>query len=89
LGHGRTIPASCELESSKLLVDEKLQVVGDKQCISISDGYHIPITMKEGLAYFTICAPTDHELSSLSHVLLTSDFDWDPTYLTMIYLPKM
>ena len=34
--------------------------------------------MIQGLPYLKIRPPTDHELESLPHVVLTSDQDWDP-----------
>jgi hypothetical protein len=62
LGHGRTIHASGQLESFKLLVDDKSRVVGGKQCISTPDGYHIPLTIKQGLANVAMRSPIDDEL---------------------------
>jgi len=51
------------------------------QCILTNDGYVIPISIKDGLPYVTICPFNDDEWDNLLHVILTSDVDWDPSIL--------
>jgi hypothetical protein len=59
LGHGKAIHASGQLESFKLIVDNRLRNIGGKQRITTPDGYFIPLNIVHGLAYFKLCAPTD------------------------------
>ena len=43
------------------------------------EGYIIPLQVKDGLCYMKMRPPTDEELSSLPHVIMTSDDEWDPS----------
>jgi hypothetical protein len=43
------------------------------------DGYQIPLTFQNGLPYLQCCMPTQAEVDSLPHLIMTSDIDWDPT----------
>ena len=43
------------------------------------EGYIIPLQVKDGLCYMKMRPPTDEELSSLPHVIVTSDDEWDPS----------
>jgi hypothetical protein len=73
-----------QLESFKLIVDDKSKLVGGKQRISTPDGYFIPLDILNGLPYFKLQHLTDEEMEMLPHVVLTSDNDWDPTILDNI-----
>jgi len=53
------------------------------------DGYIIPLNIQNGLAYMDMNKPTDQEYSSLSHVVLTSDSNWDPTILDSEFDPGL
>ena len=55
-------------------------MVGDK-AIFTNDGYSLPLSIRDGLAYLDIRKPTDQEYKTLPHVILTSDVDWDPRVL--------
>jgi hypothetical protein len=79
LGQGKTIHSSGQLESFKIIVDDRSRHVGGKQRIITPDGHYIPLTILQGLAYLQLRPPTDQELHDLPHVLLTSDQDWDPS----------
>jgi hypothetical protein len=48
------------------------------------DGYIIPIDVRCGLPYITMCPLTDEEFEVLPHVLWTSKDDWDPTSLDSV-----
>ena len=41
--------------------------------------------MHQGLPYLPLCHYTDHEWDRLSHVILTSDTEWDPSVLDHQY----
>ncbi len=51
------------------------------QCILTSDGYVIPISIRDGLPYVVLCPFSDEEWDTLPHVILTGDADWDPGML--------
>jgi hypothetical protein len=51
---------------------------GGKQRIVI-DGYQLPLDFKNDLPYLSCRKPSEAELSSLPHIIMTSDVDWDPT----------
>ena len=40
----------------------------------------MPLEFKNGLAYLRCRKPTNDELNSLPHVIMTSDVDWDPSF---------
>ena len=58
--------------------DKSMKVQGGKQCITMVDGYAIPLQIRGGLAYMDMHPPTDEEYDVLPHVVLISDMDWDP-----------
>jgi hypothetical protein len=43
------------------------------------DGYQIPLDFHYGLPYLPCRPPTENEVNSLPHVIMTSDVDWDPS----------
>jgi len=43
-----------------------------------TDGYIIPLTVKEAMQTFLIRRPTEHKLRTCMHVYLTSDLSWNP-----------
>jgi hypothetical protein len=43
------------------------------------DGYQLPLDFKNGLPYLQCLKPTEDELSSLPHIVMTSDMEWDPS----------
>ena len=82
LGHGKTIHSSVQMEHYKLKVHEKsLKAAGGSQRITTPDGYVFPVDIIQGLPYIKMRRPTEHELQSLPHVIITSDVDWDPSVL--------
>ena len=54
---------------------------GGQQRLITPDGYHIPLSYRDGLPILAMRPPTDDELSSLPHLLLTSDVPWIPSCL--------
>ena len=69
------------MESHDILVDERSRKLrkGGQQCLTTVEGYKIPLHIRRGLPYMDMHPPSDHELGTLPHVVLTSDTDWNPT----------
>jgi hypothetical protein len=60
-------------------INDRSQLLpGGKQRILI-DGYQIPLDFKNGLPYLQCRKPTDRELASLPHIIMTFDCEWDPS----------
>jgi len=89
LGKGKTIHSSVQIKYYKNNVDDKSSKVGGKQRIVTLDGYIIPLNIRNGLAYMDMSMPTDKEFSTLPHVVLTSDSNWDPTILDSEFDPEV
>ena len=49
-----------------------------KQRIITPDGYIIPLSIADGLAYMKMCKPTQEDLDTLPYIILTGDMEWDP-----------
>jgi hypothetical protein len=52
---------------------------GGKQRI-LMDRYQLPLNFKNGLPYLRCQTPTEEELASLLHIVMTSNVDWDPSH---------
>jgi hypothetical protein len=81
LGKGKTIHSSAQLEHYHNTVEDRSHTIGGNQRIITLDDYIIPLHIRQGLPYMDMRCPTDDELSSLPHVVLTSNIDWDPSVL--------
>ena len=81
LGQGKTIHSTGQLQWFKSDVDTSSSKVGGKQRIKTIDGYTIPLSIRGGLPYFDMTKPTQEDLATLPHVIMTSDIEWDPTVL--------
>jgi len=44
---------------------------GGQQCLTTVEGYKIPLSIRRGLPYMDMYPPSDYELDSLPHVVLT------------------
>jgi hypothetical protein len=79
LGKGKSILSCLKMEHYGAEINDKsLRIPGGKQRI-VMDGYQIPPTFCNGLAYLKCRPPTDAEVDSLPHLIMTADVDWDPT----------
>jgi hypothetical protein len=69
------------MESHDILVDERSRKLrkGGQQCLTTVEGYKIPLHIRGGLPYMDMHPPSNHELGTLPHVVLTSDTDRNPT----------
>ncbi|HSN65305.1 MAG TPA: hypothetical protein VLS94_01635, partial [Fusibacter sp.] len=74
-GKCKTIHSSGQLEAFGMDVDDKSRKVGGKQRIRTTEGYLIPLDIKQGLPYLKMRQPTDDEMEKLPHVMITSDID--------------
>ena len=80
-GIGHTIHSATQLRSFGTLVHEAPRITGGLQRIITPDGYHIPLSYRDGLPYMDMRPPTDNEYDSLPHIILTSDTVWTPSTL--------
>jgi hypothetical protein len=80
-GQGRTIHAPGQMAHFGHIINDisVLSPCGTgKQRIQTPDGYIIPLDIVDGLAYMPMSKPTQEEMETLPHIILTSDMDWDP-----------
>ena len=78
---GRTIHCKSQIESFGLIVDDRAQSNGGTQCIVTTEGYVVPLHIRDGLPYLDMTAPMDADLERYPHVFFTSDTPWDPSVL--------
>jgi hypothetical protein len=60
-------------------VDDTPLKLNGKQSIITPDGYHIPLSIHQGLPWMDMSAPTPLDMRSYPHVLFTSDMPWNPS----------
>ena len=78
LGKGKSILSCIQMEHYGAHINDRSSLLpGGKQRILIDD-YQIPLDINNGLAYLRCRQPTDNELATLPHIVMTSDVDWDP-----------
>ena len=78
LGKGKSILSCLQMEAHGADINDRSRLLaGGKQRILI-DGYQLPLDFKNGLPYLRCRKPTENELASLPHIVMTSDVDWDP-----------
>ena len=80
-GKGATIHSPVQMEAFGQEVCEKARSKGGKCMITTVEGYHIPLSIQDGLAYMKMTRPTDADMKKYKHVTMTSDTVWDPTTL--------
>jgi hypothetical protein len=86
-GQGKTIHAKGQLESFGNEVDDTSRRLGGQQRLITHDGKVIPVSIRQGLPYIDMRSPTDDELATYPHVIMTSDVDWDPSVLDNEFTP--
>jgi hypothetical protein len=73
-----TVHSVNQLKSFGLIVDDvPLRFSGQKYIIT-PDGYHIPLSIHNGLPWTDMSAPNPTEFLSYPHVIFISDMPWDP-----------
>ena len=81
-GRGNTIHSPGQIEWFQNTCDDKSFHVGGKQVINFLDGYSTPLQCRTGLMYMSLLGqPTDADLHTYPHVLLTGPLEWDPSVL--------
>ena len=81
-GRGNTIHSQGQIEWFQNTCDDKSFHVVGKQVIIFLDGYSTPLQCRTGLMYMSLLGkPTDAELNTYPHVLLTGPHEWDPSVL--------
>ena len=78
LGKGKSILSCLQMEHYGAVIDDKSLLLRGKQRI-LMDGYQIPLDFHNGLPYLLCRAPTENEVNTLPHVIMTSDVEWDPS----------
>lgn len=81
----RSIHSSGQMEHFGNHVNDRSCRVGGTQRIVTPDGITLPLCVHGGLPYLPLRPPTDHELETFPHIIMTSDDDWDPTVLDFVY----
>ena len=85
-GRGNTIHSPGQIEWFQNTCDEKSIHVGGKHVINFLDGYSTPLQCRTGLMYMNLLGmPTDTDLNTYPHVLLTGPHEWDPLVLDYTY----
>jgi len=85
LGTGKTIHSANQMRHFGVDICDTPTALRGKQQIHHPDGYVIPLSIRNGLAYMDMHPPTDSELETLTHVFFTSDTQWDPRILDSEY----
>ena len=81
-GRGNTIHSPGQIEWFQNTCDDKSFHVGGKQVIHFLDGYSTPLQCRTGCMHMSLLGkPTDADLNTYPHVLLTGPHEWDPTVL--------
>jgi hypothetical protein len=69
-------------------VDDRSIKAGGRQCLTTLEGYVIPLDIINGLPYMKMKPPTDEELRTLPHIIMTSGDKWDPSQLDLTLSDK-
>ena len=77
-GKGHTVHSVNQMKHFGLIVDDIPLSLSGKQHIITPDGYHIPLSIRQGLPWMDMSPPTPDELETHPHVMFTSDIPWDP-----------
>ena len=87
-GRGNTIHSPGQIEWFQNTCDDKSFHVGGKQVINFLNGFSTPLQCRTGLMYMSLLGqPTDADLNTYPHVLLTGPHEWDPSVLGYTHPP--
>jgi hypothetical protein len=82
---GKTILSSGQMEHFKVIVNEKsFSITGEVPYIELIEGYRIPLSTINGLAYMKMHPFTKEEWATLPYVHIPSEAPWDPKVLDHI-----
>lgn len=79
LRKGPTINSAIQLEHYENHVHNRSQRVGGLQCVQTASGYVLHLHINNGLVQLDMRAYRDAEWSTLPHVTMTCNLDWDPS----------
>ena len=89
-GRGNTIISPGQIEWVQNTCDDKSFYVGGNQVINFLDGYSTLLQCRTVLMYMSLLGkPTDADLHTYPHVLLTGPHEWDPSVLDYTHLPHL
>ena len=89
-GRGNTIHSPGQIERFQNTCDDKSFHVGGKEVVTFLDGYTTPLQCRTGLMYMNILGkPTDADLNTFPHVLLTGPHECDPSILDYTRQPQL
>jgi hypothetical protein len=80
-GKGHTIHSASQLQAFGTLVHEAPRNNGGLQCLITPDGYDNPLSYRSGLPHMDMQPPSETEMDTLPHILLTGDDIWNPACL--------
>jgi hypothetical protein len=86
-GQGNTVHSCAQMEAFGLKICDRSRKIGGDQRILTPEGYVIPLAIRDGLAYMDMTKPTEEDMDSYPHVILTSNMPWDPRVLDDEYDP--
>ena len=75
--HG-TIHSRVQLQDYGNVVCDTSTALGGLSRIDTVDGHRVPLVYRQGLPYIKQRRPIDIELTSLPHIIMTSETRWDP-----------
>ena len=81
LGSGKTIHSKGQMEHFGIVIDDRSRRNGGAQCMVTTEGYVVPISIRDGLPRIDMRPPSQAELDKYPHVFVTSDSPWDPAIL--------
>jgi hypothetical protein len=79
LGKGKSILSCLQMEAHGADINDRSKLLPGGRERILSDGYQMPLNFKNGLPYLRCHKPTNGELESLPHIIMTSDVEWDPS----------
>jgi hypothetical protein len=80
IGNGKSVHSFAQLRSFGTLIDVPI-ACGGTQRIVTPEGYIVPLSICDGLAYIDMSPPSVDDLERYPHVIFTLDNAWDPLIL--------
>ena len=81
IGDGKSVHSCAQLQSFGTMIDDVPIACGGTQRIATQEGYIVPLSICDGLAYMDMSPPSADDLERYPHVIFTLDDAWDPLLL--------
>jgi hypothetical protein len=81
IGDGKSVHSCAQLQSFGTMIDDVPIACGGTQRIATQEGYIVPLSICDGLAYRDMSPPSADDLERYPHVIFTLDDAWDPLLL--------